>query len=114
MSALKPIGRLVRLRMYRRPARNSCPCTYVSEIGCTMPIAPASDTAATSSGLLHGYIAPQMSGTATLACRVKGVASESVAVVPESAADVDCVTASVAFRSRALRPDEPPYRRTRN
>ncbi len=28
-----------------------------------MPIPPAADTAATSSGLLHGYMAPQMRGT---------------------------------------------------
>jgi hypothetical protein len=28
-----------------------------------MPIAPASEAAATSSGLLQGYIAPQISGT---------------------------------------------------
>ena len=35
---------------------------------------PASDAAATSSGLLHGYIAPQMSGTSMPACAVSGVA----------------------------------------
>src|SRR5260221_14677841 len=36
-----------------------------------MPMAPAADTAATSSGLLHGYMAPQMSGTSMPACAVK-------------------------------------------
>ena len=50
----------------------------MSEIGCTIPMAPASDTAATSSGLLHGYIAPQMSGTSTPASRVSGVARSVV------------------------------------
>ena len=38
-----------------------------------MPIPPASDTAATSSGLLQGYIAPQTSGTSIPASRVRGV-----------------------------------------
>src|SRR5688500_14616641 len=40
-----------------------------------MPMPPASLTAATSSGLLQGYIAPQMSGTSMPACRVSGVSS---------------------------------------
>jgi hypothetical protein len=42
-------------------------------MGCTMPIPPAAETAATSSGLLHGYIAPQISGTVIRACSVSGV-----------------------------------------
>jgi len=45
----------------------------VSEIGWMMPIPPASETAATSSGLLQGYIAPQMIGTSMWACRVSAV-----------------------------------------
>src|ERR1035437_2925062 len=73
MSALKPIGLLVRRLMSRSPSRYSCPCTYVSEIGCTIPMPPASLTAATSSGLLHGYIGPQMSGTSMPTCVVNGV-----------------------------------------
>src|SRR5512147_2916934 len=39
-----------------------------------MPMPPASDTAATSSGLLQGYIAPQMSGISMPAWRVSAVA----------------------------------------
>ncbi len=73
MSAFMPIGFAVRRRMRRRPSRKSWPWTYVSERGCTMPIPPASDTAATSSGLLQGYIAPQTSGTSIPASRVRGV-----------------------------------------
>jgi hypothetical protein len=38
-----------------------------------MPMAPASDTAATSSGFVHGYIAPQMSGTSMPTWRVNAV-----------------------------------------
>src|SRR6185436_3656474 len=43
------------------------------ESGCTTPMPPASETAATSSGLLHGYIAPQISGTSMPSWRVTGV-----------------------------------------
>src|SRR5436189_3009768 len=39
-----------------------------------MPMAPAAETAPTSSGLLHGYIAPQISGMSTPASRVSCVA----------------------------------------
>src|SRR5688500_123994 len=38
-----------------------------------MPMAPASEAAATSSGLLHGYIAPQKIGTSIPSCSVTGV-----------------------------------------
>src|SRR5579871_2582177 len=38
-----------------------------------MPMAPASDAAATSSGLEHGYIAPQMMGYSIPTCLVKRV-----------------------------------------
>ena len=37
------------------------------------PMPPASETAATSSGLLHGYMAPQISGTSMPSWRVSGV-----------------------------------------
>ena len=37
------------------------------------PMPPASETAATSSGLLHGYMAPQMSGTSMPSWRVTEV-----------------------------------------
>src|SRR5262249_30578434 len=49
-----------------------------SEIGWTMPIAPASEIAATSSGLLQGYIAPPTSGTSIPASRVSAVAIGTV------------------------------------
>src|SRR5688500_19253426 len=42
-------------------------------MGWTMPMPPASDTAATSSGLLQGYMAPQISGTSMPASRVSAV-----------------------------------------
>jgi len=42
-------------------------------MGWTMPRPPASLTAATSSGLEQGYMAPQTMGSATPAWRVKGV-----------------------------------------
>src|SRR6476469_3994091 len=42
------------------------------------PIPPASETAATSSGLLHGYMAPQISGTSMPSWRVKGVSRREV------------------------------------
>src|SRR5215207_23621 len=109
MSALKPIGRLVRRRMRRRPARKSWPWTYVSEIGCTIPMPPASDTAATSSGLLHGYIAPQMSGTSTPAWRVNGVANALDAIA--CADGVDTVTPGT---SCPLRANEPSHGRARD
>jgi hypothetical protein len=44
-------------------------------MGWMIPIPPASDTAATSSGLLQGYIAPQMTGTSIPAWRASGVSS---------------------------------------
>jgi len=75
ISAFIPIGFEVSRRINRSPSRKSWPWTYVSEIGCTIPIPPASETAATSSGLLHGYIAPQISGTSIPAWRVSGVSS---------------------------------------
>src|SRR5438067_505908 len=42
-----------------------------------MPMPPAADTAATSSGLEHGYIAPPTSGSSTPASRVSAVAREA-------------------------------------
>ena len=36
---------------------------------------PARDTAATSSGLLQGYIGPPISGTSMPSCRVKAAAA---------------------------------------
>ena len=74
ISAFMPIGLSVKARMWRSPWRKSYPCTQVRLTGCTIPIPPASDAAATSSGLLHGYIAPQISGTSIPACAVSGVA----------------------------------------
>ena len=68
-----PIGFAVSRRMRRRPSRKSWPCTQVSEMGWTIPIPPASETAATSSGLLQGYMAPHTSGTSIPACSVRGV-----------------------------------------
>ena len=38
-----------------------------------MPMPPAAETAATSSGLLHGYIAPQISGTSIPRRSLNGV-----------------------------------------
>ena len=64
ISALNPTGLEVSVRMRRRPARNSWPCTKVSEMGWMTPRPPASLTAATSSGFEHGYIGPLISGTA--------------------------------------------------
>jgi NAD(P)H-dependent flavin oxidoreductase YrpB (nitropropane dioxygenase family) len=69
----RPIGFEVSERINQSPARKSWPWTNVSETGCTMPMPPASEAAATSSGLLHGYMAPQISGTSMPACRVSGV-----------------------------------------
>src|SRR5882724_7637451 len=43
------------------------------------PMPPASDTAATSSGLLHGYMAPQISGTSMPSWRVTVVSSREMA-----------------------------------
>jgi hypothetical protein len=60
---LKPIGLSVCARIQRMPSRRSRLCTNVIEIGWMMPIPPAADTAAMSSGFEHGYMAPQMSGT---------------------------------------------------
>ena len=40
---------------------------------------PASEAAATSSGLEHGYIAPQISGTSMPSFRVSGVSSRDIA-----------------------------------
>ena len=81
-----PIGREVSERISRSPARNSCPWTNVSESGCTMPSHRPADAAATSSGLLHGYIAPQISGTAMPAWRVSGVSS-GVSLMPAEESD---------------------------
>ena len=61
----------------RSAAGGVYPCTYVSEAGCNTPSAPASEAAATNSGLEHGYMGPQISGTSTPACRVRSVASEA-------------------------------------
>jgi hypothetical protein len=43
-----------------------------------MPMPPAADTAATSSGLEHGYIAPQISGTSMPSCRENAVVEGGV------------------------------------
>jgi len=72
---VNPTGFAVIERMRFRPSTSGRPCTYTIDIGCTIPIPPASDTAATSSGFEHGYIAPQISGTSILASRVRGVSS---------------------------------------
>src|SRR6185295_8931457 len=74
---LKPIGFEVNERIRRSPARNSWPCTYVSDRGCTTPSPPASLTAATSSGFEQGYMGPPISGTSTPACRVNAVSIDS-------------------------------------
>ena len=50
-------------------------------MGCTIPIPPASDTAATNSGLEHGYMAPHSRGTVIPASRVRGV-SRGFALTP--------------------------------
>src|SRR5947209_5421926 len=42
---------------------------------------PASDTAATSSGLLHGYIAPPTIGSAMPSCRVSAVSKGDALIV---------------------------------
>src|SRR5690349_19725501 len=52
-----------------------------------IPMPPAADTAPTSSGLLHGYIAPQMSGTRTRACWVRGVCMRT-GVIPNEVRDL--------------------------
>src|SRR5213593_2709495 len=70
-----PIGFAVSRRMSRSPSRSSCPCTYTIDRGWTIPMPPASDTAATSSGFEHGNMAPPISGTATRASRVSAVSS---------------------------------------
>ena len=44
-------------------------------MGCTIPIAPAAETAATSSALEQGYMAPPIRGSWLPASRVSGVAS---------------------------------------
>src|SRR5262245_14067014 len=85
MSAFIPIGLRVSARMRRSPSRSAIRWTNSSVAGCTIPIAPASEAAATSSTLLHGYIAPQMSGTAIPAWRVSGVASPLTSVRPSRA-----------------------------
>jgi hypothetical protein len=69
-----------------------------------MPSAPASDAAATSSGLLHGYIAPQMSGISTLAWRVRAVSSKAVREVPSVFRESD-VGGRVAAYALERRPD---------
>src|SRR3569623_640845 len=48
------------------------------ETGWTTPIAPASETAATSSGLVHGYMAPQISGTSMPTWRVNTVSDRLI------------------------------------
>jgi len=48
------------------------------ERGWITPMPPASEAAATSSGLLHGYIAPQMSGTSIPSWRVMGVSRRDI------------------------------------
>ena len=74
ISALKPMGAPpLNALMCRSPSRKSYLWTYVSAIGCTMPSPPALLTAATNSGLLHGYMGPQMSGTRIWAWRVSAV-----------------------------------------
>ena len=71
MRALNPIGLLVRDRMYLIPSRKLYPWTKVRLTGCNIDIPPPFEAAATSSGLEHGYIAPQIIGNSTPACLVK-------------------------------------------
>src|SRR5262245_14208326 len=49
-----------------------------------MPMPPAADTAPTSSGLEHGYIAPQISGTSMPACSVRGVRTTGMPPIVEA------------------------------
>src|SRR5574341_2255461 len=48
-----------------------------------MPMPPAAETAATSSGLLQGYMAPQTSGTSMAAARVNRVEGTALLVERE-------------------------------
>ena len=69
-------------------------------MGCRMPIPPASDAAATSSGLLHGYMAPQISGTSIPACSVSAVPHgflPSTAILRLSSGTQRCATLSSAL-----------------
>jgi len=56
------------------------------DTGCTIPIAPASDTAATSSGFVHGYMAPQMMGWSMPTWRVNAVGCGFIARSPAAKA----------------------------
>jgi hypothetical protein len=69
-----PIGRSVMDRIICSASAKSHPYTYVKETGWPTPMPPALETAVTSSGLLHGYIGPQMIGRAIPASRVRRVA----------------------------------------
>jgi hypothetical protein len=71
--ALKPMGLSVRERIRRMPARSSWPWAYTIDSGWTTPMPPAADTAATSSGLEHGYMAPPMIGTSMPSSLVRAV-----------------------------------------
>src|SRR5688500_16929889 len=56
---------------------------------------PAAETAPTSSGLLHGYIAPQMSGTRMRACLVSSVSTPEQPVHRGLRDDVATLVANV-------------------
>ena len=75
--ALNPSGLSVLDRIYLIPSSRpwfrsglSNPWTTVSETGWMIAMPPPSAAAAPSSGLEHGYIAPQIIGNSTPACWV--------------------------------------------
>src|SRR6476646_1192633 len=67
------------------------------------PMPPASETAATSSGLLHGYMAPQISGTSTPSWRVTGVSSSDTLPLHLHAAPERDVALDVGRRRLGVR-----------
>src|SRR5436305_1066370 len=58
--------------------------------GWITPMPPASETAATSSGLLHGYMAPQISGTSMPSWRVTAVSRRDTALALHLDAAPEC------------------------
>src|SRR5688500_9096797 len=65
-------------------------------------MAPVSEIAATSSGLLQGYIAPPMIGRAIFACRVSAVSNSDVVIAAY------CATETERRWARVPRPPRPP------
>ena len=87
MSAFMPKGRSVTLLMSRKPSSVVVAVHVGHRHGLHDADGAGADAAATSSGLEHGYMAPQMIGRSTPTCRVNRVERGGICTLRRSKTD---------------------------